>query len=248
MRRLIARRGRVKVLRSDNGTNFHGTNKVLKQEVQALERAGVVNAVDKCGIVWKFNPPRASHHGGVWERCIRTARQILDCMLRELPHALTEESLCTLMCEIEHIMNNRPLTTPSEDASDLEALTPNHLLQLQGGNCHPFQNYDQEKFVRNSWKRVQGLADAFWHRWKKEFLSELRSRQKWTRKRKNLTQGDLVLTVDNNLPRNQRTMGLVIECMPGPDGLVRVAKIKTKQGVYKRPINKLCLLHSEGEN
>ena len=34
-------------------------------------------------IDWKFNPPAASHMGGVWERQIRTTRRILDTLLRE---------------------------------------------------------------------------------------------------------------------------------------------------------------------
>ena len=31
---------------------------------------------------------------------------------------------------------------------------------------------------------------------------------------------------------------------PGPDGLVRTVKVKTKDAVYVRPIQKLCLLEN----
>lgn len=248
LRRLMARRGSVKLLRSDNGTNFHGANTILRQEIEGLEKGGVEKAVEKFGIVWKFNPPCASHHGGVWERNIRTARQILECMLRELPHALSDESLITLFCEIEHIMNGRPLTTPSEDPMDIEALTPNHLLQLRGSIFHPFQDYSKDSFVRNTWKRIQGLADQFWYRWKREYLSELRSRQKWNKRQRNLKVGDFVLMMDNNLPRNQWLLGRVSECFFASDGLVRAVKVNTKQGMYERPITKLCLLLSMDED
>ena len=55
-----------------------------------------------------FNPPAGSHHGGVWERCIRTARKVLAALLKE--QTLDDEGLLTLMCEVEVIVNGRPIT------------------------------------------------------------------------------------------------------------------------------------------
>lgn len=46
--------------------------------------------------------------------------------------ALDDEGLQTALCEVEAILNDRPITTVSGDPNDLEALTPNHLLQLKG--------------------------------------------------------------------------------------------------------------------
>ena len=80
-------------------------------------------------IKWCFNPPCGSHFGGIWERCIRTARKILQALLRE--QVTDDESLSTQMCEVESIMNSRPITVVSSDANDLEPLTPNHLLLLK---------------------------------------------------------------------------------------------------------------------
>ena len=39
LRRFLARRGTVKVIRSDNGTNFVGASTVLKQSIKALDPA-----------------------------------------------------------------------------------------------------------------------------------------------------------------------------------------------------------------
>ena len=47
-------------------------------------------------IKWVLNPPYGSHHGGVWERCIRTVRKVLDAVIRE--QALDDEGLSMLMC------------------------------------------------------------------------------------------------------------------------------------------------------
>ena len=41
---------------------------------------------------------------------------------------LTDPQLATLLTEVENILNSRPLTRASEDAADLEALTPYHIL------------------------------------------------------------------------------------------------------------------------
>ena len=40
----------------------------------------------------------------------------------------TDATLQTYLCEVESILNKRPLTPISDDIHDLEAITPNHLL------------------------------------------------------------------------------------------------------------------------
>ena len=37
-----------------------------------------------------------------------------------------DDSLSTLICEVESITNSRPITVVSSDANDLDPLTPNH--------------------------------------------------------------------------------------------------------------------------
>ena len=41
---------------------------------------------------------------------------------------LPDDNLQTLFCEVEAIVNSRPITTVSEDPDDLKPLTPKHLL------------------------------------------------------------------------------------------------------------------------
>lgn len=105
LRRFITRRGQVREIRSDNGTNFVGASR-------GYQRDGSEK------IYRKFNPPNASHMGGVWERQIRTARRILNTLLREHGSRLDDESLQTLMCEDESIIKSRPLTVISSDVKD----------------------------------------------------------------------------------------------------------------------------------
>ena len=46
--------------------------------------------------------------GGVWERQIRTARNVLSVLLDQSGGQLNDESLRTLMTEVEAIVNSRP--------------------------------------------------------------------------------------------------------------------------------------------
>ena len=41
--------------------------------------------------------------------------------------------------------------------------------------------------------------------------------------------------------------GRVLEVYPGPDGMVRTVKVKTKDSIFIRPIQELCLLENDFE-
>lgn len=70
--RFIARRGQVKELRSDNGTNFVGDQRELKEAIESWNQIQIHNTLLQRGIKWIFNPPTGSHHGGVWtETCTK---------------------------------------------------------------------------------------------------------------------------------------------------------------------------------
>lgn len=68
LRRFIAQRGQVLELRSDNGTNFIGAERELKRAIKDWNTSKIEDSLLQRGIKWMFNPPAASHHGGVWER------------------------------------------------------------------------------------------------------------------------------------------------------------------------------------
>lgn len=103
-----------------------GAHRELKEMIADWNQCRIHNTLLQKGIKWTFHPPAGSHHGGVWERLIRSVRKILNSTLNV--QSLDEESLRTVLCEAEAILNARPITKASTDPNDLEALTPNHLL------------------------------------------------------------------------------------------------------------------------
>ena len=128
LRRFIARRGVVRTIRSDNGGNFVGTENELIKAWRDMDQGKITDYLssNNCDwIAWERNVPVASHMGGVWERKIRTVRSVLNSMLKSDVRPLDNESFCTLMAEVESIVNSRPLTI--EDINDPESmpLTPN---------------------------------------------------------------------------------------------------------------------------
>ncbi|KAK7884419.1 hypothetical protein WMY93_027542 [Mugilogobius chulae] len=241
LRRFIARRGQVKILRSDNGTNFIGAERELKKAIQEWNVSKIEDSLQQHGIQWMFNPPSGSHHGGVWERLIKSVKKILNTTVNL--QTLDEEGLHTLLCEAEAIVNSRPITKASSDPNDLEMLTPNHLLLLKTKPSLPPGLFDkQDLYARRRWKQIQYMSDIFWKRWTREYLPLLQERQKWARPSRNFAIGDIVLIVDDSSPRNSWVTGKVVQTTPDKSGFVRQVRVKTKTTTLDRPITKICLL------
>ena len=141
------------------------------------------------------------------------------------------------------------LTPISDDPSEPQALTPNHLLTLHSQSAPPPGGFgSKDSYVRRRWRQIQYLADLFWKRWRTEYLPLLQQRQRWLSPKKNVEVGDVVLVVDSNVRRNHWPMGKVIETVRDRKGRVRVAKVRTQSSVLERPIHKLCIVLRKTED
>ena len=182
LRCFIAHRGNVKNIRSDNGTNFIGAEKELKAAINEIDKEKVMTEIIEKGIhfSWKFNPPSSPWMGGAWESLIKSVKRSLKAIT--LDRIFTEEALYTFLCEVESLLNNRPVTPSSDDINDYEALTPNHLiLGNSSSNNPPCKCQNDEIYYREKWRAVQGAANMFWNRWRKEYFPTLIQRWKWYR-------------------------------------------------------------------
>ena len=199
LRRFVSRRGNIESIRSDNGTNFVAGNKEIRESINQWNHAQIDNCCKIKGIDWLFNPPNASHFGGIYEREIRTIRKVLNSLMHEMHNkvSLSDEMLLTLMCEVENTLNCRPLTSVTSDPEDLEALTPNHILRLNFQISFPPGIFmPNDLYLNKRWRQIQYMADLFWSRWRREYLPLLTQRQKWFAKHRQHKCGDLVLVTD----------------------------------------------------
>ena len=241
IRRFVCRRGHPSIMRSDNGTNLAAAERELREAIQSWNQTKMQDSLRQKGIQWIFNPPAGSHFGGIWERQIRSVRKILKSVLKE--QVVDDEALQTLFCEVEAIINDRPITNSSDNSNDLEGLTPNHLLLLKREPLLPPGLFEKDDlYSRRRWKQVQYLADLFWKRWVREYLPLQQERQKWSQVRQNLKPGDVVMIVDDSAPRNSWLLGRVTQTIPDSKGLVRRVLVKTKTNILERPVDKLCLV------
>lgn len=241
IRRFSCRRGPILTIRTDRGTNFVGAQKELETALNQLDHKRIQDSLLSEQVRWLFNPPSGAHFGGVWERLIRLVKKVLFSVLQH--QVMDDEMLQTAFCEVESILNDRPITTVSADPNDLEPLTPNHLLQLKTKPLLPPGLFCKDDlYTRKRWRQVQYIADLFWQRWAKEYLPLMQQRQKWVNTRRNLQPNDIVVIVDETAPRNSWPLGRVVKTLPGPKGLVRSVLVQTKTNILQRPISKLCLL------
>ncbi|XP_038059675.1 uncharacterized protein LOC119730725 [Patiria miniata] len=101
LQRCINRRGQPAQIRSDNGTNFVGAQRELRRALQDWNQHQIGSYLHQREVQWNFNPPAASHMGGVWERQTRTICSILGSLLHQ--KLTDDEGLNTLMCIVEGI-------------------------------------------------------------------------------------------------------------------------------------------------
>jgi hypothetical protein len=240
-RQFGCRRGFPTEIYSDNGTNFKRADKDMREIIENWSVSDLTKFLTTKGCSWYFNPPLSPHMGGAWERLIQSVKKYLNVLLKE--RYPKEFTLKTLFCEIEFMINSRPLLFVPSDDFDSEPLTPNDL--LIGPNFRESFYTDTNDFdlrILNMWKSSQRLADIFWIKWKKEYRQFLIYSRKWKKDNNNLKEGDVVLVMESEVPRNVWPKGLIIKTYPSRDGRVRIVDVKIKNNIYKRPVVKLIKL------
>ena len=182
----------------------------------------------------------------MFERLVRSAKRALSAVLGD--RAVDDETLRTVVTEVEALLNGRPLTHASTDPGDYQPLTPNHfLIGRASPQLPPGVFVDGDLCSRRRWKHTQVLIDHFWRRWRREYLPTLTTRSKWSRDTTEVKVGELVLVTDDNMPRGHWPVGRVARVHPGVDGRVRVVEVTTANGSYKRPVARLCRLECDSD-
>jgi len=175
----------------DNRTNFTGAANILNK----LEWKKIAKYSSASQIEWYFNPPAAPWRGGWWERIIGILKTLLRKILGKAN--LSYESLNTILCDAEAIVNARPLTYMSEDPNDLRPLSPSMFLQKirEYGvpDCDMLYRAKLDKKFRHRQKVIEDLRKRF----RNEYLGQMLLKNEKKKETRRIKIGDIVLIGDD---------------------------------------------------
>ncbi|GFV85031.1 integrase catalytic domain-containing protein [Trichonephila clavipes] len=153
--------------------------------------------------------------------------------------SLYYEELNTVLCKCEHVINSRPLTYISEDVNDLSPLTPAMFLQeIETSDVTDIDCLDHQE-INKRIRHVQTIREQLRKRFRIEYLGQLREQTQHHRKLRPLTVGEVVVVENSLKNRTLWSLARVIQLIPGKDGHVRVARVKTETGELVRPVQRL---------
>ncbi|GFX06023.1 integrase catalytic domain-containing protein [Trichonephila clavipes] len=98
------------------------------------------------------------------------------------------------------------------------------------------------------WQRTTKVIQVVWKKWSTDYLNTLQQRGKWMIEKDNVMCGTMVIVKEDFTPVCNWLLGRVVEVNHGSDGKVRTVRIKTKNGEFKRPITKICILPVDVNN
>ncbi|GFS95069.1 integrase catalytic domain-containing protein [Trichonephila clavipes] len=166
-------------------------------------------------IEWNFIPPRFPNHRGLWEAGVKAFKFHLK---RVVGNAhLTLEEFITILCEIEAVLNSRPLTPLTSNFDDFETLTPGHFLvgrTLTSIVEVQITNINENQLSR--WEKVIKITQHIYKLWKRDYLNNLQERHKWKFNKNNVSVRTLVLIKDENLPSTKWSTGRITEIFLAP--------------------------------
>ncbi|XP_028413680.1 uncharacterized protein LOC114536536 [Dendronephthya gigantea] len=119
---------------------------------------------------WQFNLAKSPWWGGMYERIIKEVKKTLYKTLGKT--LLTFEQLSAVVMDIEHHLNNRPLTYIESDGGEPQVLPPNTI--LWGDDSHILEDREQDESEVTKMQRPLNVARQHtWNRWHKEYIHSL---------------------------------------------------------------------------
>lgn len=177
--RFTSRRGIPELVYSDHGTNLKFVQRLVGNTIEITD-IEVRNHFGSNNIRWKYAPPNAQWYRGGIERLIGVVKPCLKKAFGR-KQILSYVALNTALCELENIVNLRPLTYVSDEV--IQPLTPNHFLRLRTVNAndhvvevskHKLTAYTR-KDILQKWEQTIAIVEDFWSAFRGLYLLSLRA-------------------------------------------------------------------------
>ena len=142
--------GIQKLVWSDRGTNFVGSQKYLLEMVESWDIPKIKSSVSEFGtsFEWCWNVPKDSHMNGVVESLIKSVRRALESSCKMI--AYTEEQWRTYLAEATFLVNSRPLYPASGNNWEEPPINPNDLIIGPKFWCSTARSKKKSKSTRGS--------------------------------------------------------------------------------------------------
>ena len=144
---------------------------------------------------------------------MKSLKELLKKDLRN--YKIAFDKLQTILIEIELIINSRPLTHISTDSTEL-SLTSSQLVFSRNLNHSSLTEspVNVETDIYQHREKLTNIINHFWHRWRSEYVTNLREYQKLRPLNNNspcIKVNDVVLIHDDNAPGHLWRIDIVIE-------------------------------------
>ena len=215
---------------SDNGRSFiAGVNLVA----EVFKCSAFKDRFDVFNIKHVTIPLFSPWVGATWERQIRT---IKSCLMKTLGRIKPEYfRLVTILSDIQHAINSRPLTYRCAENFSLEVITPNCFLKPNANSSMILKDLEDNISVPPSRSAIlksidlrDRMLDEFKDIWYKEYLIGLRDLHRNLHEKSfvNKVRVDEIVLVKNPAhKRHHWKLGRVLELIYGSDNKVRAVKL-----------------------
>ena len=250
-RRFASRRGLPATIQSDNAKTFQSSSK----EIRKIARSPKVwRYLTDNRITWNFIVEKAPWWGGYWERLVRSIKSPIKKVIGR--STVSYDEMCTLLTEVEAVINARPLTYVYDDEESVSyPLTPSDLIygrRITALNPNS-QHYEITSTYNSLTKRLKHhrhLLSQFTRRWRNEYLTSLREQVAMGSSARDVNAkfkvGDVVILKNDSVARAFWKFAKVEQLLPGRDGSVRAAILTVPRGTsstsnqrLRRPIQQL---------
>ena len=136
-----------------------------------------------CSIEWLFIPPHSLNFDGLWEAAAKSMQHHL--LKVRCNSILNNEEMTSILFQIEHVLNNRPLIAFTNNPNDIFAIIFSIVVNDTRLDAIPqlfhsrLQKIDARELPIKQFRSFQKLFSQFCKRWSSEYVPSLQPRDKW---------------------------------------------------------------------